>query len=387
MNHNISDRILSIEESKSIALASAVERLRSEGKTIISLNVGEPELPTPKVVIEATKQALDQGLTRYSLVPGILKLREKIAERSQKKLAYDVGPENIIVGSGSKNVIFSALQTIINPGDEVIIPLPYWVTFPESVKLAGGVPRTVMPNKDFSLNIKEIRKVCSKNTKAIIINSPNNPSGKIFDRKQLKEIAALAKEFDFYIIADEAYEAILYPEADFTHIACLDEETRNRTLTIQSFSKSYLMTGFRVGYLVASKDIIRMVNRFNSHMLGNISVYSQVGALTALEHEDEILRDLLSEMKKRRDLAFELFSEIFNVQCPEGAFYLFADVSSFLNKSGETDIEFAARILEETQVAVLPGSAFGLENHIRICFAVPIEQLQLAYKRLKGMKL
>ena len=235
-----------------------------------------------------------------------------------------------------------------------------------------------MPNKDFSLNIKEIRKVCSKNTKAIIINSPNNPSGKIFDRKQLKEIAALAKEFDFYIIADEAYEAILYPEADFTHIACLDEETRNRTLTIQSFSKSYLMTGFRVGYLVASKDIIRMVNRFNSHMLGNISVYSQVGALTALEHEDEILRDLLSEMKKRRDLAFELFSEIFNVQCPEGAFYLFADVSSFLNKSGETDIEFAARILEETQVAVLPGSAFGLENHIRICFAVPIEQLQLA---------
>lgn len=387
MNHQISDRVLSIEESKSVALASVVQRLRSEGKTIIGLNVGEPELPTPKVVIEATKKALDEGQTRYSLVPGIVTLREKIAERSQKKLAFDVKPENIIVGSGSKNVIFSVLQAIINPGDEVIIPLPYWVTFPESVKLAGGIPKSVMPGKNFSLDIDAIRKVCSQNTKAIIINSPNNPSGAIFSREQLQEIAALAKEFDFYIIADEAYEAILYPEASFTHIACLDEETRKRTLTIQSFSKSYLMTGFRVGYLVASEEVVKMVNRFNSHMLGNISVYSQVGALTALEHEDKILGDLLPEMKKRRDLAYELFSQIFDIQCPEGAFYLFADVSSFLEKSGETDIEFAARILEETQVAVLPGSAFGLENHIRICFAVPTEQLQLAYDRLKGMKL
>lgn len=387
MNHQISDRVLSIEESKSVALASVVQRLRSEGKTIIGLNVGEPELPTPKVVIEATKKALDEGQTRYSLVPGIVTLREKIAERSQKKLAFDVKPENIIVGSGSKNVIFSVLQAIINPGDEVIIPLPYWVTFPESVKLAGGIPKSVMPGKNFSLDIDAIRKVCSQNTKAIIINSPNNPSGAIFSREQLQEIAALAKEFDFYIIADEAYEAILYPEASFTHIACLDEETRKRTLTIQSFSKSYLMTGFRVGYLVASEEVVKMVNRFNSHMLGNISVYSQVGALTALTHEDKILGDLLPEMKKRRDLAYELFSQIFDIQCPEGAFYLFADVSSFLEKSGETDIEFAARILEETQVAVLPGSAFGLENHIRICFAVPTEQLQLAYDRLKGMKL
>jgi aspartate aminotransferase len=387
MDHQISDRVLSIEESKSVALASVVNRLRSEGKTIIGLNVGEPELPTPKVVIEATKKALDEGQTRYSLVPGIVTLREKIAERSQKKLHFDVKPENVIVGSGSKNVIFSVLQAIINPGDEVIIPLPYWVTFPESVKLAGGVPRSVLPGKDFSLDIDAIRKVCSQKTKAIIINSPNNPSGAIFSREQLKQIADLAKEFNFYIIADEAYEAILYPEASFTHIACLDEETRKRTLTIQSFSKSYLMTGFRVGYLVASEEVVKMVNRFNSHMLGNISVYSQVGALTALENEDQILNDLLPEMKKRRDLAYKLFSEIFDVQNPEGAFYLFADVSKFLEKSGEDDIQFAARILEETQVAVLPGSAFGLKDHIRICFAVPTEQIQLAYDRLKGMKL
>lgn len=387
MKHQISDRVLSIEESKSVALASVVARLKAEGKPIIGLNVGEPELPTPKVVIEATKQALDEGLTRYSLVPGIISLREKIALRNQKKLGFDVQAENIIVGSGSKNIIFSVLQTIINPGDDVVIPLPYWVTFPESVRLAGGNPISVPPGENFSLNLPKIREAVSDNTKAIIINSPNNPSGAIFTRTELEEIAALAKKHDFYIIADEAYEAILYPEATFTHIACLDPETRERTLTIQSFSKSYLMTGFRVGYLVAAKEVVDKINKFNSHMLGNIPVYSQVGAVTALEHEEAIVTELMQEMQKRRNLAYDLFKNIFDLTLPHGAFYLFADVSKFLEKSGENDIEFAARILEETQVAVLPGSAFGLENHIRICFAVPIEQIQEAYKRLKGMQL
>lgn len=387
MKHQISDRVLAIEESKSVALASVVARLKNEGKPIIGLNVGEPELPTPQVVIDATKKALDEGQTRYSLVPGIVSLREKIAKRNQKKLGFDVTPENIIVGSGSKNVIYSVLQTIINPGDDVIIPLPYWVTFPESVRLAGGNPISVPPGENFSLNIEAIKKVVSPNTKAIIINSPNNPSGAIFTRQQLQEIADLAKQYDFYIIADEAYEAILYPEAEFTHIACLDEETRQRTLTIQSFSKSFLMTGFRVGYLVASEEVVAKINKFNSHMLGNISVYSQVGAVAALENEDKIVPPLMQEMKERRDLAYKLFGEFFDLSLPHGAFYLFADVSKFLDQSGETDIEFAARILEETQVAVLPGSAFGLKKHIRICFAVPEEQIQEAYARIKGMKL
>lgn len=387
MKHQISDRVSGIEESKSVALASVVHELKAEGKTIIGLNVGEPELPAPKVVIEATKSALDEGLTRYSLVPGIIPLREKIAQRSAKKLHFDVRPENILVGSGSKNVIFSVLQTIVNPGDDVVIPLPYWVTFPESVKLAGGNPITVSPGKNFSLHIEKIKEVVSDKTKAMIINSPNNPSGAVFSRQDLEEIAALAKKHDFYIIADEAYEAILYPESNFTHIACLDEETRKRTITIQSFSKSYLMTGFRVGYMVASEEIVKMVNRFNSHMLGNIPVYSQVGAVAALDNEEAIMAELLPEMKKRRDLAYDLFKNIFDIQNPEGAFYLFADVSKFLEQSGENDIEFSARILKEAQVAVLPGSAFGLENHIRICFAVPTEQIQEAYERLKGMSL
>lgn len=384
MKHQISERVLSIEESKSVALSSVVARLRSEGKEIIGLNVGEPELPTPQVVIDATKAALDEGKTRYDLVPGTLRLRELIADRKEKKYGYRVSPNNIIVGSGSKNVIYSVLQTILNPGDEVIIPLPYWVTFPESVKLAGGIPQSVMPGKNFSLNLEEIKKLANPKTKAIIINSPNNPSGAIFPKEDLLEIARLAEEFDFYIIADEAYEAIIYPEADYIHMAELSEEIRKRTLTIQSFSKSFLMTGFRVGYLIADEEVVAKINKFNSHMLGNLSVYSQHGAIAALENEDQIINELMGEMVKRRDLAYKLFGELFPIERPDGAFYLFINVEKYLNDQIKTDIDLAAKILVETQVALLPGTAFGLDNHLRICFAVPTTQIQEAYHRLKG---
>jgi len=381
----LADRIHEIEESKSVGLAAIVASLRAEGREIISLNVGEPDFPTPDSIINATKKALDENKTRYSLVQGIKELRQGIAEKVTRDNNYKVTYENIILGNGSKHILYNIFQTIINPGEEVIIPAPYWVTFPESVKLASGNP-VFVPTKDLQLDLEAIENAITDKTKAIIINTPNNPTGAVYPKEDLLKVVELAEKHDFYIIADEAYEMLTFDDVPHVAMASLGEKAFNRTLTVQSFSKSYCMTGFRVGYLVGPADIVEGMNKLQSHLSGNNCTFAQYGALEALKMDQKDLQAMIDDLKKRRDLAYELCKEIFpNTIKPDGAFYLYPSVNEFLGDKFKTDEDLAKHILMEAGVAILPGSFFGTDGYLRFSFAGSEDNIRRAFANIKAV--
>jgi aspartate aminotransferase len=370
----IANRIGNIEESKSVRLSSIIAKLRGEGKKIIGLNVGEPDFPTPRPIIEATQKALSDGHTRYSLVEGILELRTAVAKKIAKDSGMDIGAEHIFLGNGSKHILYNIFQAICNEGDEVIVPIPYWVTFPESIKLAGGIPKFVHGQRN-QLDLVRIEKAINSKTVAIIINSPNNPTGAVYPEEDLRQLIGLAEKYDLYIISDEAYEALIYDGQKHTYMASFSPEAFKRTITVQSFSKSYCMTGFRLGYMVAAQPITAAINKLQGHLSGNNCTFAQYGALQALEMADEIISDMVTVMEKRRNLAYELTKEIFPLEKPGGAFYLFPNVEQYLNDQIKNDEDLAEYILKETGVALLPGTYFGAPNHLRICFASSDEDI------------
>ena len=381
----LADRINSIEESKSIGLSTLISELRNKGEKIIGLNVGEPDFATPSQIIEATKKALDENKTRYSLVQGISELRLAIVKKLKKENHLDVTEKNVIIGNGSKQILYNIFQTMINPGDEVIIPAPYWVTFPESVKLAGGVP-VIVETKNHQLDLAKIKNAITDKTKMIIINTPNNPTGAVYPEEDLRKLAELCVKEDIYIVSDEAYERLVYDKKHIS-IASFGPEIFKRTLTVQTFSKSHCMTGFRLGYLVADELVINAVNKLQSHLTGNNCTFAQYGAIEALHMNPSIIDDMIQIMKQRRDLAYDLARDIFNVIKPSGAMYLFANVEEYMGENYKNDIEMANYILERAKVAVLPGSAFGQANHLRICFAAHEDEIKEGLKRIKEVLL
>lgn len=380
----ISDRIQSVEESKSVKMAAVIAELRAQGQDIISFNVGEPDFPTPKYVIEATKQALDEGHTRYALVPGELFIREAIVKKLKRDQDLEIGASNICLSNGSKQVLYSIFQLICNPGDEVIIPRPYWVSFPEAVKLAGGEPVFVDSNHGH-LSCENIEKAITEKTKAIVINSPNNPSGLLPKEEPLKKLVQLAKAKGIYIISDEAYETLTYGGRKFIGPAGLADPKLERTLIVQSFSKSYCMTGFRLGYIVANDEIIKGMAKLQSHLCGNVPVFIQKGAEAALKHEHEIVDHMREVFNKRMELAYEYCIEIFpDTEKPEGAFYLFPKISQDLLDKYGSDEKLTLHILKEAKVALLPGSFFGEPGYLRICFVTSDENIVKGFRAIKG---
>jgi aspartate aminotransferase len=375
-------RIHEIEESKSVRLAAVVAELRREGKKVISLNVGEPDFNTPMPILEATKQALVENKTRYSLVEGILELREAIAARVNAEHPHKVTTKNILVSNGSKQILYNIFQTILDPGDEVIVPVPYWVTFPESIKLAGGKPVPVAC-QGIQLSLDAIKAALTPRTKAIIINSPNNPTGAVYPEADLRELALMARAHDLFIISDEAYDSIIYDGLKPVRIGAFSEDAFERTISVRSFSKSHCMTGFRIGYMIANDGVIKAVNKLQSHLTGNNCTFAQYGALAALEMDQTGVREMVELMQKRRDLSFSLFSQIFPIEKPQGAFYLFADVKHLLGNRFKNDIELCEFFLREAQVALLPGDAFGAPGYIRICFAPGEDDITEAFERIK----
>jgi aspartate aminotransferase len=377
----ISNRIQGVAGSKSIGVANLVSKLRAEGKEIISLNVGETDLRTPEVILQATKNALDSNETRYSFVPGLPELRHLIALKLQRDNNLQVKSENILIGNGSKQILYNIFQTLCNVGDEVIILRPYWVTFPESVKLAGGVP-VFVDTVENQIDISLIEQAITSKTKAIIINSPNNPSGAVYTRKELLELADLAVKKDLTVISDEAYESLTYDDIPHISIASLGEEIFNKTITVQTFSKTYCMTGFRIGYLVAPKPLVDAVNILQSHLTGNNCTFAQFGAIAALEMSAQIRDEIFEKMQRRRDLAHKLTNQIFSCQKPQGAFYTFPNVEKFLGERFQTCNDLAMYILQEANVAILPGSAFGSPGHIRISFATNEDSIQRGLEKI-----
>lgn len=366
----IADRVLNIEESKSIGLSALVEELKREGKKIISLNVGEADFPTPPEIIEATKAALEQGQTRYSAVPGVITLRQELANSHNRNEATNLTAQNIIIGHGSKGLLYSLFQTLCNPGDEFIVVRPYWVTFPESIKLAGGVPVIVDSKKNFQLDIEKIKKAITPKTKGILINGPNNPTGAVYPTEDLQELIQIAHHHKIYLVSDEAYKDLIYDNLNSNSLISLHKgDVSPYLISVQTFSKSYFMTGFRIGHLVAHAHLVQAINKLAGHLAGNNCTFAQYGALKALETNRDLLKKMHLTFEARRDLCFKLCEDFLPSSKPQGAFYLFPNIEKYLNSNIKTCTGLAQYILKEAHVAILPGEAFGMPGHLRISFA------------------
>lgn len=382
--YKLSARVESIAESPSLKMSALLSELRSQGEDIISLNVGEPDFSTDPQIIRATQKALEEGHTRYDLVPGQMALRQALAQKLEEDNNLIVGAENILISSGSKQTLYTIFQTLLDPGDEVIVPKPYWVTFPESIRLAGGIPVLVDSLDTHHLDLEKIKKAISAKTKAILINSPNNPSGAVYHKDELLKLSEILKEHNLYLVSDEAYESLVYDQEHLSP-ASLSQDLFNRTLTVQSFSKSYVMTGFRLGYVAAPKELILGMSKLQGHLTGNCPTFSQQGALRALEISEDIRSNMVQIFKARRDLAFELFSQIFHCQKPQGAFYLFMNISSHLGERFKTCEEFNLFLLKKAKVALLHGGAFGLPNYLRLSYTCSEEEIKEAFSRIKAV--
>ncbi|MBI2385132.1 MAG: pyridoxal phosphate-dependent aminotransferase [Elusimicrobia bacterium] len=377
----LSKRAEAVAESATLRLSVAAARLRSQGREVLSLLEGEPDLPVPPAVREATRRALARGETRYSDAAGLPELRELIARKLRAVDGIAVAPEDVVVTNGAKQAVYEALQAICGPGDEVLIPRPYWVTFPESVRLAGAEP-VFVETRAHQLDLDAVARAVTRRTRAIIINSPNNPTGAVYPAAALRALARLAAKRDFLIVSDEAYEDFVYDGAAHASVAALG--AAGRTITVQTFSKSFSMTGFRVGFLAAPPAIARAARRLHGHVTGNVCTFAQRGAIAALGLGPGELDRRRAVFQKRRDLAYALASRRFDCVKPRGGLFVFADARRLLGKRFKDSAALAEHLLEKAGVSVVPGSACGMEGFLRFSFTSPEPVLREAFARIEA---
>jgi aspartate aminotransferase len=379
----LSSRAAAAAESRTLGLSVKVARLRAEGADIVSLLEGEPDLPVPAPVLRATEDALRAGRTRYSSSAGLPELKSAIVRKLERENGVPAAADGVLVTNGAKQALYEILQTLCGPGDEVIVLAPYWVTFPEAVKLAGAKPM-IVETRDGALDVDAVARALSPNTRAVIVNTPNNPTGAVYPAESLRALAVLADEHDFFIISDEAYEGLVYDGARHVSAASLGRAAAARTVTVQTFSKSFAMTGYRLGYAAGPEALIRAAARIHGHVTGNACTFAQCGALAALElgaaHRDA----WRAAHQARRDLAHALASKIFKVDKPQGALFLFADARRWFDGRRPDSALFAEHLLERGGVATVPGSACGREGFLRLSFSQPESVLREGFKRIEA---
>lgn len=386
---NLSKKAMNMEPSMTLALTAKAGQLKAKGVDIVSFGVGEPDFNTPQNIIDAAVLAMNEGKTKYTAVSGIVELKEAIARKLYKDNGLKYEAQNIIVSTGGKQCLFNAFAAILNPGDEVLIPKPYWVSYPELVKLNDGIPVFVETNReeDFKVNYKNLEKYVTDKTKAIVLNSPNNPTGSIYNRDELMEIAKFAKKYDLYIISDEMYEKLIYGDNKHISIASLSEDAFNRTIVVNGLSKAYAMTGWRVGYLAGKKEIIKLMNSIQSHTTSNVNSIAQYASLEALTGPQEEMKIMQDEFDRRRKVMMTLLDEIPNVSYiePKGAFYILVNIEEVLKKykmNGSN--EFCQKLLEKESVVVIPGIAFGEDNSIRLSYATSMDNIERGLSRISN---
>lgn len=357
--------------------------MRSEGKDVINLAAGEPDFDTPDYIKQAGCDAIKSGFTKYTPVSGTKELKEAIVDKFKRDNGLDYIPEQIIVSNGAKQAIFNAIQVLCQKGDEVIIPSPYWVSYPEMVIIAGARPKIVLTEQKngFKLMEKQLRASLTRRTRMIILNTPANPTGAVYGEEELKAIIKIAKLYSLYIISDEIYEKIIYKGNKHISIGSLDKEVKSLVLTINGLSKSHAMTGWRIGYLAGRKEIIKAVNDFQSHSTSNACSISQKAALEALRQEEDQVLAMSGEFQVRRELILKRLENLRDISyvVPGGAFYVFCNIS----KTGLDSVAFAQRFLEDMMVAVIPGIAFGWDTHIRLSFAASRQDIDKGMDRLE----
>ena len=387
----ISKRIREMNPSVTSLLIGKIAAMKAAGEDIVSFNAGEPDFQTPEAIVAACSDAMAQGKTKYVSVEGILPLRQAIAEKLRRENALEYKPEQIIVTTGAKQALFNAVMAICDPGDEVILPKPCWVSYVEIIKLAQGVPILVASNDDYSLNMDAIKAAVSPRTKAIIINTPNNPTGAVYGKDDLFTLGKLAVEHKFYAIADEVYEKLIYDGNTHVSIGSLSPEIYNRTITINGFSKAFSMTGWRVGYSAAPLEISNAMRALQSHTTSNSTSFIQWACMAALAECGEGLETMRAEFEKRRNYMKKRLDAIPGITCtnPGGAFYLMPDVSAYFGKThdGKTignSVDFCEFMLTAGAVATVPGDAFEMPGTVRFSYSTSLELIEEGMNRFEN---
>ena len=394
MSITLSKNLEKIAPSATVAMTQLSRDLKNQGKDVISLSAGEPDFDTPENIKKAAIDAISRGETKYTAVDGIDELKEAIIEKFSRDNNLDFLKENISVAPGGKTIIYNAMVATLNPRDEVIIPKPFWVSYPDIVKLAGGTPITIETsrNRNFKITADDLEKNITKNTKWIIINSPSNPTGEVYSSEELQSLVSVLKKYpNIYILSDDIYEHLLYEKKEkFTTIGEIDDEINSRTLTMNGVSKAYSMTGWRIGYCGGPKKIIDSMRKLQGQSTSNPSSISQWAAVEALNGDQSFLKDWLDSFEMRRNKVVEMINSAKGLSClkPKGAFYVYPSCKDVIGKkliSGEeikNDEDFAMNLLKNKSVGVVHGSAFGLSPYFRISYATSIEKLEKACKRI-----
>ncbi|MDB2153538.1 MULTISPECIES: pyridoxal phosphate-dependent aminotransferase [Clostridium] len=388
---NLSKKAGNISPSITLSITAKANELKAQGVDVVSFGAGEPDFNTPQNIINAAIKAMQDGKTKYTPAGGILELKKTICKKFKEDNGLDYTTDQITISTGAKQCLANVFMAILNPGDEILIPIPYWVSYPELVKLADGVPVFVetLKENNYKYTIEDLEKAVSDKTKAVLINSPNNPTGTIYNREELIEIAEFAKKHDLLIISDEIYEKLIYDGEKHISIASLSEDAFERTVVINGVSKTYAMTGWRLGYMAASKEITKLMTSIQSHMTSNVNTIAQYAAIEALNGPIEDLNTMVKEFERRRNFMVDRLGKIDGVSIikPSGAFYIMVNISSYFNTTfkGEeikNSLDFSRVLLDEEKVAVIPGAGFGLDEYIRLSYATSMDIIETGIDRI-----
>lgn len=379
----LAERLKKINPSSTLAITSKAKKLKSEGKDIVNFAAGEPDFDTPDFIKSAAIAAINSGFTKYTPTTGIPDLKKLICQKFKKDNSLEYAPGQVVVSNGAKHSIFNALMVLLNRNDEALIPLPYWVSYPEMVNLCEGAVRFIKTNpaNNFKITASDLSKHISAKTKVLILNSPSNPCGCVYSRSELEAIAKICVSKNIFVISDEIYEKIIFDGLKHDSIASLNKDIYDLTVTVNGLSKSHSMTGWRIGYLGAPSDLANAISNLQDHSTSNPNSIAQKAAVAALSAPEDFTQGLCLEFAKRRDYLAQRLKVIKKIgfTMPQGAFYMFCDIS----KTKIDSLVFAKRLLEEEYVSLIPGCSFGMDDHIRISFATSMEELQKGMDRIE----
>ena len=392
MSLELSRKAAAVKPSSTLAITAKAKELRAQGKDVVGFGAGEPDFNTPENICDAPIQAIHDGFTKYTPASGTNELKEAVSGKFKSFNGLDYAPDQIVISNGGKHSLTNIFTALINPGDEVIIPAPFWLSYPEIVKLAGGVPVIVKTTKEqsYKLQAEDLKKAITDKTKAVVLNTPNNPTGMLYTEQELRAIADVVVESDIYVVADEMYENLVYGDQKHISIASFGKEIYDRTITCSGLAKSYAMTGWRIGYTGSSKEIAKMMSSVQSHQTSNPNSIAQRAAVEALNGPQDSVAKMHAEFDKRRQYMYQRICAMPYVSTiePMGAFYVFVDVSDVLGKDYKgTKIEDTSKmaeiLIEEYNVAVVPCADFGFADHIRLSYAISLEQIEKGLDRIE----
>ena len=375
-------RVDKVSPSLTLAISAKAKAMKAQGIDVCSFSTGEPDFDTPEHIKIAAQKALDIGKTKYGPAAGEPQLREAIAQKLSRENGLNYKAENIIVTNGGKHSLFNLMLALIEPGDEVIIPAPYWLSYPEMVKLAGGEPRILTTGAEtgYKVTPEQLRQAITDKTKLFVLNSPSNPTGMVYQPAEIEALAEVVVEKDILVVSDEIYEKIIYDDAQHLSIGAVNSDIFKNTIVSNGFAKAFSMTGWRIGYLAAPVELINATVKIQGHSTSNVCTFAQYGAIAALESSQDCVEKMRQAFAERRKVIYQLINSIPGLSCiqPEGAFYMFVNISKICSSS----LEFCNALLEEEKVAVIPGIAFGADDHIRISYATDLATIEKGMARL-----